>query len=119
MGFRYGTGTNPEPGRPLATMSASWVLIDIVTAGVCNGMYLMTHVGRSSVNAPCSMPTSLLFTVTGAPEVMELLGGRCRVRLAGEAAWQEYAGGSSFSVPGNSSFDIEVSEAVDYVCHFG
>ncbi|MCC6708181.1 MAG: pyrimidine/purine nucleoside phosphorylase [Gammaproteobacteria bacterium] len=64
------------------------------------------------------LPATLTFN-TGAPEVMELLGGRCRVRLAGEAAWQEYAGGSSFSVPGNSSFDIEVSEAVDYVCHFG
>ena len=64
------------------------------------------------------LPAALTFN-TGAPEVMELLGGRCRVRLAAESAWQEYAGGSSFSVPGNSSFDIEVSEAVDYVCHFG
>ena len=54
-----------------------------------------------------------------APEVMELLGGRCRVRLAGETAWKDYAAGASFSVPGNSSFDIEVAEAVDYVCHFG
>jgi uncharacterized protein YaiE (UPF0345 family) len=41
------------------------------------------------------------------------------VRLAGESAWKDYAGGTSFSVPGNSSFDIEVAEAVDYVCHFG
>jgi len=64
------------------------------------------------------LPASLTFT-TGAPEVMELLGGRCRVRLAGEQSWKDYAGGSQFSVPGNSSFDIEVLEAVDYVCHFG
>lgn len=64
------------------------------------------------------LPASLTFN-TGAPEVMELLGGRCRVRLAGESGWKDYAGGTSFSVPGNSSFDIEVSEAVDYVCHFG
>ena len=64
------------------------------------------------------LPATLTFN-TGAPEVMELLGGRCRVRLAGESAWKDYAGGQSFSVPGNSSFDIEVSEAVDYVCHFG
>ena len=49
-------------------MSASIVLIDIVTAGVCSGMYLTTQVGRSSLNAPWIMPTSRLSTVTGAPE---------------------------------------------------
>ena len=26
--------------------------------------------------------------------------------------------GEKFTVPGNSSFDIEVLEMVDYVCHF-
>lgn len=62
-------------------------------------------------------PSSLTFN-TGAPERMEIVGGRCRVRLAGGEAWQEYAGGSEFRVPGNSSFDIETSELVDYVCHF-
>ena len=64
------------------------------------------------------LPALLTFT-TGSPEIMEILGGRCRVRLAGAAAWQEYAAGTRFSVPGNSSFDIEVEEALDYVCHFG
>jgi hypothetical protein len=42
--------------------------IDIVTAGVCNGMNLTMQVGRSSVKAPWIMPASLLLTVTGAPE---------------------------------------------------
>ena len=28
-------------------------------------------------------------------------------------------GGQSFSVPGNSSFDIEVTKTLHYVCHFG
>ena len=31
-----------------------------------------------------------------------LLGGRCRVRLAGSETWTEYRGGQSFSVPGQS-----------------
>ena len=35
--------------------------IDIVTAGVCNGMNLTMQVGRSAVKAPWIMPTSLLF----------------------------------------------------------
>ena len=64
------------------------------------------------------LPSRLEFK-TGAPERMELLGGRCRVRLAGTQAWAEHGGGTSFSVPENSSFEIETLETLDYVCHFG
>ena len=56
---------------------------------------------------------------TAAPEVMELNGGKCRVRLAGSEDWNDYAAGESFSVPGDSSFDIEVVETLSYVCHYG
>ncbi len=55
---------------------------------------------------------------TGAAEIMELQGGICRVRLKGESDWQDYSAGESFNVPGNSSFDIEVTELLDYICHF-
>ena len=64
------------------------------------------------------LPSSLKFN-TGAPEVMELVEGECRVRLAGAEGWTTYAGGQSFSVPGNASFDIEVSQTLHYICHFG
>ena len=63
-------------------------------------------------------PSRLTFT-TGAPEVMELNAGRCRVRLADRDEWTEYAAGQSFEVAGDSSFDIETVETLDYVCHFG
>jgi len=56
---------------------------------------------------------------TGAPEVMEITAGACRVRLQGSDEWQSYAAGESFNVPGDSRFDIEVTELLDYVCHFG
>jgi uncharacterized protein YaiE (UPF0345 family) len=64
------------------------------------------------------LPSSLTFNV-GAPERMELLQGRCKVRLQGQDAWQEYSGGQEFSVPANSLFDIETLETLHYVCHFG
>jgi len=64
------------------------------------------------------LPSSLTFN-TGAPEIMEINGGSCNVRLKGEDAWKTYAAGTSFNVPGDSSFEIEVTETVDYVCHFG
>jgi uncharacterized protein YaiE (UPF0345 family) len=61
---------------------------------------------------------SLLTFKTGAPERMELNAGKCRIRLAGDSAWREFGAGQSFSVAGNSSFDIETIETLDYVCHF-
>jgi len=64
------------------------------------------------------LPSTLRFS-TGAPEVMELIDGECRVRLAGSEDWTRYVGGQSFSVPGNSAFDIEVVQTLHYVCHFG
>lgn len=63
-------------------------------------------------------PSKLTFN-TGAPEIMEINGGVCRVRLKGETEWKEYRAGQRFSVTGNSSFDIETVETLDYVCHFG
>jgi uncharacterized protein YaiE (UPF0345 family) len=56
---------------------------------------------------------------TGAAEVMEIIAGHCRVRIADQAAWQEYAAGSYLEVPGNSSFIIEVAVGItEYVCSF-
>ncbi len=63
-------------------------------------------------------PSSLVFN-TGAPEIMEINGGKCRVRIKGETEWKTYEAGQSFNVPGDSHFDIETIELLDYVCHFG
>jgi uncharacterized protein YaiE (UPF0345 family) len=64
------------------------------------------------------LPATLKFN-TGAPEVMELVDGACRVRLAGSETWTGYSSGQSFNVPGSASFDIVVTQAVHYICHFG
>ena len=64
------------------------------------------------------LPARLTFN-TRAPEVMETVAGRCKVRIAGAPQWQEYGPGESFSVPADSSFEIEVAEPYHYVCHFG
>ncbi|MFS3126807.1 pyrimidine/purine nucleoside phosphorylase [Nocardioides sp. Bht2] len=62
-------------------------------------------------------PATLNFG-TAAPETMGINAGRCKIRLAGADEWQEYGAGQSFEVPGDSSFDIEVLETLDYVCHY-
>jgi uncharacterized protein YaiE (UPF0345 family) len=56
---------------------------------------------------------------TGAPEVVDVTQGRCKVKLADSQDWNEYQAGETFSVPGDSHFEIEVDELLDYICHFG
>ena len=63
------------------------------------------------------LPSSLTFN-TGAPEVVEINAGKCKICLKGATEWTTYGAGESFSVPGDSSFEIETIEMLDYVCHF-
>ncbi|MGB4061152.1 MAG: pyrimidine/purine nucleoside phosphorylase [Burkholderiaceae bacterium] len=64
------------------------------------------------------LPSSLTFN-TGAPEIMECVAGGCEYQLAGTSEWLKSTPGHSFSIPGNSSFNIHVTEPYHYICHFG
>ena len=50
---------------------------------------------------------------------MECVAGACEYKLKGSDAWQRSGPGEKFSIPANSSFDIRVTEAYHYICHFG
>ncbi len=64
------------------------------------------------------LPATLTFS-TGAPEIMECVAGSCEYKLAGSDAWVKSGAGEKFSVPGNAKFEIRVTEAYHYICHFG
>lgn len=64
------------------------------------------------------LPATLTFN-TGAPEIMECVAGSCEYKLAGSDAWVKSSAGERFNVPGNSKFDIRVTDAYHYICHFG
>jgi purine/pyrimidine-nucleoside phosphorylase len=66
------------------------------------------------------LPSTLTFN-TGAPEVMECVAGACEYKLPGGSEWLSSSAGQQFSVPGNTAFEIRVTEAsgYHYVCHFG
>ena len=64
------------------------------------------------------LPATLTFN-TGAAEIMECVAGGCEYKLAGSDEWKKSGPGDKFSVPANSSFEIRVTEAYHYVCHFG
>ncbi len=94
----------------------------VPTANIYDGGKCVSHTyytkDSQKKTAGVMFPASFHFG-TDAPEKMELLEGKCRVKLAGESQWKEYRKGESFSVPGKSSFDVEVTETMHYICHFG
>jgi len=63
------------------------------------------------------LPATLTFN-TGAPEIMECVAGSCEFKLDGASEWVKSSAGESFNVPGNSKFEIRVTEAYHYICHF-
>lgn len=63
------------------------------------------------------LPATLTFN-TGAAEIMECVAGACEYKLAGTSEWVKSGAGERFAVPANSSFEIRVTEAYHYICHF-
>ena len=63
------------------------------------------------------LPATLTFN-TGAAEIMEGVAGSCEYKLAGTSVWVRSGAGEKFSVPANSSFEIRVTDAYHYICHF-
>lgn len=55
---------------------------------------------------------------TAAAEVMEILQGELTVKLPGSDQWVAYAGGTSFSVPADSKFQLRVATVTDYCCSY-
>ena len=64
------------------------------------------------------LPATLTFS-TGAPEIMECVAGACEYKLDGSSTWVKSGAGEKFSVSGNAKFEIRVTEAYHYICHFG
>ncbi len=63
------------------------------------------------------LPATLTFN-TDAAEIMEGVAGSCEYRLAGTDNWVKASAGEKFSVPGHSRFDIRVTDAYHYICHY-
>jgi uncharacterized protein YaiE (UPF0345 family) len=65
------------------------------------------------------LPGSQLTFNIGAPELMEITAGECRVKIAGDTEFKTFSAGSSFRVAENGSFEIHAKDEVNYVCSFG
>lgn len=87
--------------------------------GRCVSHSLQLDDGRKQSVGVILAGSELTFN-TGAPEIMEGVGGSCEWRLKGTDAWLRSGDGERFSVPGNTAFEIRVgAEPYHYICHFG
>ncbi len=81
----------------------------------------ITFADGSKKSVGVVLPSTLTFA-TSAPEIMECVAGACEYKLAGSDTWALSSTGETFSVPGNSKFEIRVTQlqgAYHYICHFG
>ena len=78
----------------------------------------VTFADGSKKSVGVILPSALTFN-TGAPEIMECTGGACEYKLAGSDAWVKSTPGEKFSIASNSKFEIRVTDAYHYICHFG
>jgi len=56
---------------------------------------------------------------TGVKEAMFVVSGALTVRLPGSEEWVTFNAGESSDVPGDSSFDLRVTEPTAYLCRYG
>lgn len=54
---------------------------------------------------------------TGTPELMEVVYGTMEARLP-DGSSRMYGKGESFSVPGQSQFEVKVYDPVSYICYY-
>ncbi len=63
------------------------------------------------------MPGEYTFGTVKA-ELMEIMAGELTYRLDGTDEWISIKGGESFNVQADSSFDLKVTQLVDYCCSY-
>ena len=63
-------------------------------------------------------PPRSRFETDDFPMAVRLFAGMEAV-VAGSDVWVKSSPGEKFSIPGDSKFDIRVTEAYHYICHFG
>lgn len=78
--------------------------------------FTLTFPDHSKKTVGVILPGSITFA-TDVAETMEIVGGKCKVRI-GEEPWQDYKEGQRFHVAAQTRFEVDTSEPLHYVCHF-
>jgi uncharacterized protein YaiE (UPF0345 family) len=78
--------------------------------------YNLTFPDGSKKTLGVVLPSTITFAADMA-ETMEIVAGKCRVRIGPYGDWVEHEGGQRFHVPPHAEFDVEAFEPVHYVMH--
>ncbi|WP_373184647.1 pyrimidine/purine nucleoside phosphorylase [Halopseudomonas sp.] len=55
---------------------------------------------------------------TSQLEIMHVITGQLTVKLPGSEQWEDFPGGSQFTVPANSRFNLKVEQDTAYLCEY-
>ncbi|GAB3374750.1 pyrimidine/purine nucleoside phosphorylase [Azotobacter armeniacus] len=55
---------------------------------------------------------------TSQMEIMHVIAGALTVKLPGSEQWETFQGGSQFTVPANSKFQLKVATDTAYLCEY-
>ncbi|WP_328407306.1 pyrimidine/purine nucleoside phosphorylase [Nocardia sp. NBC_00403] len=55
---------------------------------------------------------------TSQLEIMQVVSGALTVQLPGSDAWETFAAGTQFTVPGDSKFQVRVEVETAYLCEY-
>lgn len=82
------------------------------------GDNVTTLMADGELHTTALMQPGLYRMTADGPETVEIVSGRCRVKLAQTQEWSEYGAGEHFHVPAAMHYEIEVAEALDYVVRY-
>jgi uncharacterized protein YaiE (UPF0345 family) len=115
-GFAFTTEANTMTTEKIDAVSVT-TKANVFFDGKCVS-HAITTANGTKLSLGVILPATLTFN-TGVPEIMECVAGFCEYKLDGSNDWVKSSAGEKFSVPGNSKFDIRVTEPYHYICHFG
>lgn len=55
---------------------------------------------------------------TQGEERISIFTGNLKIKLPGSNEWQSVEAGDSFTVPGNSSYEVDVASDTAYICFY-
>ncbi len=73
--------------------------------------------GKSNATVGVMAPGEYEFG-TGKAEIMTVVSGELTVKLPTSSDWKSFPAGTKFDVPGNSKFQLKVSQDTAYLCQF-
>jgi uncharacterized protein YaiE (UPF0345 family) len=80
--------------------------------------YKLTFPDHSIKTIGVIMPGGVTFAADN-DETVEIIEGKCRIRVGPNGAWTAGQAGHRFHVDAQASFEVEAEEPVHYVTHMG